>query len=38
MKRDYKLYLQDIKESIKQIEEYMLNVSEENFRKNKENR
>ncbi len=36
MKRDYKLYLNDIKESIQQIEEYMRGVSEENFRKNKQ--
>ena len=35
MKRDYKLYLNDIRDSITQIEEYMLSVSEENFKKNK---
>ena len=35
MKRDYKLYLADIKESIGCIEEYMKNISEENFKKNK---
>lgn len=34
MKRDYKLYLNDIKESIKQIEGYMRDVSEEEFKKN----
>lgn len=33
MKRDYKLYLNDIKDSIKQIEEYIQNVSEEQFKK-----
>ncbi len=36
MKRDYKLYLKDIRDSIKQIEEYMQNISEENFKKNKQ--
>ena len=35
MKRDYKLYLEDIKESIKQIEDYTKNVSQEEFNKNK---
>jgi uncharacterized protein with HEPN domain len=35
MKRDYKLYLNDITESIIQIEEYMRNVSEEDFQKDK---
>lgn len=35
MKRDYKLYLQDIKECIEQIEEYTKGISEEDFRKNK---
>lgn len=35
MKRDYKLYLNDMKESIKQIEEYVHNVSEESFKKEK---
>ena len=35
MKRDYKLYLNDIKESILQIEEYMHNVSEEDFKKDR---
>ena len=35
MKRDYKLYLNDIKESIAQIEEYIKGVSEENFKKDK---
>jgi|SRR3989344_8911132 len=36
MKRDYKLYLNDIKESILQIEKYLLGISEEDFKKNKE--
>ena len=35
MKRDYKLYIQDIKDSIKQIEEYTKNISEEDFKKDK---
>ncbi len=35
MKRDYKLYLQDIRDSIANIEEYMKNVSEEDFKKDK---
>ena len=35
MKREYKLYLNDIKECIKQLEEYMKNISEEEFKKNK---
>lgn len=35
MKRDYKLYLNDIKESINQIQEYTRNVSEDNFKKDK---
>lgn len=35
MKRDYKLYLNDIKESIQQIEEYMKNMSQEEFDKDK---
>ena len=35
MKRDYKLYLNDIGESIQQIEEYMQGVSEETFKKDK---
>ncbi len=34
MKRDYKLYLNDIKESIRYIERYVLNVSEEGFKNN----
>jgi len=34
MKRDYKLYINDIKESIVYIESYILNVSEEDFKKN----
>jgi len=29
MKRDYKLYLNDMEESIKQIEEYTKNISED---------
>lgn len=33
MKRDYKLFINDIKESIKQIEEYTKNISEEQFKK-----
>lgn len=33
MKRDYKLFIEDIKGSIKQIEEYTKNVSEEQFKK-----
>ncbi|MEK6898711.1 MAG: DUF86 domain-containing protein [Nanoarchaeota archaeon] len=35
MKRDYKLYLSDIKESIRQIEIYLRGVSEEDFKRNK---
>ena len=35
MKRDYKLYLNDIKDCIGFIEEYMKNISEEGFNKNK---
>jgi uncharacterized protein with HEPN domain len=35
MKRDYKLYLQDIKESMGQIEEYIKGISEEEFKKDK---
>lgn len=35
MKRDYKLYLNDIKESIQQIEEYTQGVDEEGFQKDK---
>src|SRR3989344_6667597 len=35
MKRDYRLYLNDIKESISQIEEYLKSVSEDEFSKNK---
>lgn len=35
MKRDYKLYLNDIKECIHQIEEYTKNISQEEFMKNK---
>ena len=36
MKRDYKLYINDIRESIVRIEEYLKNVSEEGFKKNKQ--
>jgi len=36
MKRDYKLYINDIRESIVQIEDYLKNVSEEGFKKNKQ--
>ncbi len=32
MKRDYKLYLNDIKDSIEKIGEYLRNVSEEQFK------
>ncbi len=32
MKRDYKLYLNDIKESIAKIEKYLKDVSEEQFK------
>lgn len=35
MKRDYNLYLKDIKDCIKQIEDYLGGVSEEGFNKNK---
>ncbi len=35
MKRDYKLYINDIKESVQQIEEYMQGVNEEAFNKDK---
>ena len=35
MKRDYKLYIGDIKESISQIEKYILDISQEDFEKNK---
>jgi uncharacterized protein with HEPN domain len=35
MKRDYKLYLNDIKESIVQIEKYISGKSEEDFKKDK---
>ncbi len=35
MKRNYKLYLNDITESIQNIEEYILNVTEEQFKKDK---
>lgn len=33
MKRDYKLYINDIRDSIKRIEEYLKDISEEEFRK-----
>lgn len=36
MKRDYKLYINDIRESIIQIEEYTKNISEQEFKKNKQ--
>lgn len=35
MKRDYKLFINDIRDSIKQIEEYMKGISEEEFKKDK---
>lgn len=35
MKRDYKLYLKDIIESIAQIEEYSRGISEDDFMKSK---
>lgn len=35
MKRDYKLYLKDIEESVQQIERYLKNIREEEFMKNK---
>jgi len=35
MKRDYKLYLQDMKDCITQIEEYTKGLSEEGFKKDK---
>jgi uncharacterized protein with HEPN domain len=35
MKRDYKLYINDIRDSIKQIEEYLQGVSEGEFMKDK---
>lgn len=34
MKREYKLYLNDIRDCIKQIEKYMKNISQEEFAKN----
>jgi len=36
MKRDYKLYLNDIKESIKFIEGYMEGISEQVFKENQQ--
>jgi uncharacterized protein with HEPN domain len=35
MKRDYKLYINDIRDSIKQIEEYLKGISEGEFMKDK---
>ena len=35
MKRDYKLYLQDIRDSVKYIEEYVMDISEEDFKKDR---
>ncbi|MEK6855834.1 MAG: HepT-like ribonuclease domain-containing protein, partial [Nanoarchaeota archaeon] len=35
MKRDYKLYLQDIRDCISSIEDYLKGVSEEEFNKNR---
>lgn len=35
MKRDYKLFINDIRECIQQIEEYLENISEEQFMKRK---
>jgi len=34
MNRNYKLFIKDINESIRQIEEYTKNISEEKFKKN----
>lgn len=34
MKRDYKLYLQDIRDCIKQIETYLQDINEDSFNKN----
>lgn len=36
MKRDYKLYLNDIKECFITIESYLRGISEQDFLKNKE--
>lgn len=36
MKRDYKLFLNDIKESISAIEEYTKGISEDDFLKNRQ--
>ena len=36
MKRDYKLYINDIKESIQDIEVYLGNISQEAFNNNKQ--
>jgi len=35
MKRDYKLFINDIRESVAQIEEYLKGISREQFMKNK---
>ena len=35
MKRDYKLFIDDIRESISLIEDYIKNISEEEFKKDK---
>jgi len=35
MKRDYKLFINDIKESVKQIEEYLKGISKEQFIENR---
>ena len=35
MKREYKLYLNDINDCIKKIEEYLKGISEDEFNKNK---
>jgi len=36
MKRDYKLYINDIRESVALIEEYIKNTSEKDFIKDKQ--
>ena len=36
MKRDYRLYINDIRDSIIQIEKYLANISEEKFKENKQ--
>jgi len=35
MKRDYKLFIEDIRNSIKDIEDYMKDISEEQFKSDK---